>query len=201
VKICEIFESLIGEGRYAGHPAVFVRLSGCTRNCSFCDTKYHKKEKKYTPKELAEKINKSQLTTVVWTGGEPLMQHNDIYNVITYVVGKNHHLESNGDLIDEVTSVLDKFQYLCFSPKNINSARKILNSNIMKNKYDIKIVTDLDVVGQNLIVSATMLMPLTTGNEKQDKKIEQDVWNYCVKHNIKFCLRQHVKVWGTKRGV
>lgn len=40
VKISEIFSSVQGEGRWAGHPAVFVRFAGCSNNCWFCDTKY-----------------------------------------------------------------------------------------------------------------------------------------------------------------
>ena len=42
-------------------------------------------------------------------------------------------------------------------------------------------------------------MPLTTESEKKNIKIEQDVWNYCVKNNLKFNLREHVHVWGTKK--
>ena len=39
-KVNEIFYSIQGEGRHTGMPAVFLRLSGCSMNCSFCDTKY-----------------------------------------------------------------------------------------------------------------------------------------------------------------
>jgi len=36
MKISEIFESLQGEGKYIGYPALFIRTSGCNRNCDFC---------------------------------------------------------------------------------------------------------------------------------------------------------------------
>lgn len=39
VNISEIFSSIQGEGRYAGHPAVFIRFAGCSVQCDFCDTK------------------------------------------------------------------------------------------------------------------------------------------------------------------
>ena len=29
--------------------------------------------------------------------------------------------------------------------------------------------------------------------------VEKDVWNYCVAEDIKFCMRQHIHVWGTKK--
>ena len=39
LKIIEIFASVQGEGMRQGEPTVFVRLAGCDRRCSFCDTK------------------------------------------------------------------------------------------------------------------------------------------------------------------
>lgn len=40
LKITEIFHSLQGEGVQAGLPTVFVRLTGCSLRCSWCDTAY-----------------------------------------------------------------------------------------------------------------------------------------------------------------
>ena len=39
VRISEIFSSVQGEGRWTGHPAVFIRFAGCSAGCWFCDTK------------------------------------------------------------------------------------------------------------------------------------------------------------------
>lgn len=41
-EVCEMFETLQGEGRYSGKPALFIRLSGCNLKCSFCDEPKHK---------------------------------------------------------------------------------------------------------------------------------------------------------------
>ena len=43
VKISEVFSSVQGEGRYAGHPAIFIRFAGCSVGCYFCDTKQAQK--------------------------------------------------------------------------------------------------------------------------------------------------------------
>jgi len=40
LDICEIFYSLQGESTFAGLPCIFIRLSGCNLDCSWCDTDY-----------------------------------------------------------------------------------------------------------------------------------------------------------------
>jgi 7-carboxy-7-deazaguanine synthase len=50
INVNEIFESVQGEGRFAGHPAIFIRLQGCNNDCPFCDTKYAQlTEKSFCP--------------------------------------------------------------------------------------------------------------------------------------------------------
>ncbi|MFH7835137.1 MAG: hypothetical protein QXL51_00900, partial [Candidatus Aenigmatarchaeota archaeon] len=70
-----------------------------------------------------------------------------------------------------------------------------------KKNIDIKIVTDLNNIGTNMIKYATILMPLSTFNKKKDIEITRKVWNYCIKHNIKFSPRIHIYIWGKKRGI
>lgn len=41
-NVCEIFETLQGEGRYSGRPALFIRLHGCNLKCPFCDEPKHR---------------------------------------------------------------------------------------------------------------------------------------------------------------
>src|SRR5207249_300722 len=40
MRITEIFFSIQGESTHAGKPCVFVRLTGCSLRCLYCDTKY-----------------------------------------------------------------------------------------------------------------------------------------------------------------
>ena len=79
LKIFEIFSSIQGEGIRQGEPTVFVRLAGCDRRCSFCDTKYAwTGGRDYSVAEVLEGIRRvSRRSPARWvclTGGEPFMQ-------------------------------------------------------------------------------------------------------------------------------
>jgi len=202
MKVNEIFKSIQGEGKFSGQPVLFIRLSGCTRQCDFCDTSYHMTGKNMTPSTVARKIAQSGMDTVVWTGGEPMLQEQEIYEVIMETPKVYHHLETNGDILPQSPGY---FQYLSFSPKekrvqeNVFAYCMQLSDQCPTPDWDIKIVTDLKL-NKDLIENATMLMPLSTYDKDKDKKIKRDVWNYCVEHKIKYCPRVHVDVWGKKKG-
>lgn len=72
-KVNEIFYSLQGEGYYTGTPAVFLRLSGCNRACSFCDTD-HASGTAMTAEEITREVAKYPGRHLVITGGEPTLQ-------------------------------------------------------------------------------------------------------------------------------
>ena len=75
LKINEIFLSIQGESTWAGMPCVFVRLSGCSRRCSWCDTAYAFQEgKEMSVEDVLNKVETFGVKLVEVTGGEPLEQ-------------------------------------------------------------------------------------------------------------------------------
>ena len=79
----EIFASIQGEGRSAGLPCTFVRLSRCNLACSWCDTAYTWRFTEFDRKanqitlseaEVAQRIMALGGNRLVITGGEPLLQ-------------------------------------------------------------------------------------------------------------------------------
>ncbi len=209
MKVNEIFKSIQGEGRYAGHPVLFIRLSGCTRSCDFCDTQYHMTGKEMTIEKVAKSIINSGLETVVWTGGEPMLQEEEIYKVIEMSSAYEHNLknyrhclETNGDILPQAPGY---FHYIAFSPKekriqdNVLAYCMQLSDQVPSPEWDIKVVTDLKL-NKDMISNATILMPLTTYDKDNDKQIQKDVWQHCVDNNIKYAHRIHVEVWGKKKG-
>ncbi len=69
----EIFYSLQGEGRFTGHPAVFLRLAGCNLSCPFCDTD-HQSGEEMDAEDIVGLMTAYPTRHAVITGGEPGLQ-------------------------------------------------------------------------------------------------------------------------------
>lgn len=204
MKINECFESIQGEGRHIGIPMLFIRCSGCTRTCDFCDTKYHTEGKEIKNREVLEAIENTKQKIICFTGGEPLLQMKDIIDIQLALSEENikqFHIETNGDLIDKDDIVW--FEYWAVSPKTKESAERAIKilSAYEKDRYDIKIVTDLETIGLDMLEYATCLMPLTTYNKKKDLEIMKKVWHYCVENNLRYSPRLQNLIYGKKKGI
>ena len=205
LNVSEIFSGLQAEGMYTGCPSIFLRLQKCTRNCSFCDTQYHKIGKSVPISTISNMLNSQSLRTIVLTGGEPLLQWKAIVALSNLLKSFTFHIETNGDLLySKKVSYSDLCRickYVAISPKELSVAKQLhkeLPSLLSKVLVDIKVVTDVKKIGVSMIPFATLLMPLTTNNVERDNVIRRDVWNYCVQHNIRYSPRLHVEVWGYK---
>lgn len=98
----EIFFSIDGEGLRTGELAVFIRLSGCNLNCSYCDTKYALKPKtgrKMSIDEIVKEVDKYNCKNITLTGGEPLVNH-DVKELINNLIDKGYrvNIETNGSI-------------------------------------------------------------------------------------------------------
>lgn len=193
-----------------GVPAVFVRTSGCNLNCLWCDTD-HSDYKELAPKTIANKIqyDSTSIFTVIFTGGEPMLEFEEIKQVIEEIrawdLDYRFHLESNGTILN--TELIVYFDYICFSPKNVETIRNI-HKFVRKYRIEKKIEYDIKVVSNGefddnkpLLYGATMLMPLTTFDEKKDLEIKQKVWDLCVKYGKRYSPRLQIDLFGNKKGV
>lgn len=99
-QIVEAFKSVQGEGPFSGHPAVFVRLSGCNLSCSYCDTDHSTVNLKLTVKELSAAITAIAGTCklLVITGGEPFLQDLTPIVMEMFALGWDIQIESNGTI-------------------------------------------------------------------------------------------------------
>ncbi len=132
-KIKEIYYTLQGEGAHTGRPAIFCRFSGCNlwngreqdrakAICTFCDTDFVGTDGtgggRYDACTLAHKVaslwpaGQSGRPYVVCTGGEPLLQLDEVLIEAFHAQGLEVGIETNGTI-----AVPKGVDWICVSPK------------------------------------------------------------------------------------
>jgi len=96
-----IFNTIQGEGPFAGTPATFIRLGGCNLQCPGCDTEYTEGVKKRWVLEIVDNVfdlGVSPAKLIVITGGEPFRQ--DISMLVNHLLrlALRVQIETNGTL-------------------------------------------------------------------------------------------------------
>lgn len=105
LNLHSMFFTIQGEGPFAGHRSIFVRLAGCNLQCPGCDTEYTEGRREVDIESLADEV--MALTTangitdrdrflIVITGGEPLRQPIGKFVYRLLLLGYHVQIESNG---------------------------------------------------------------------------------------------------------
>jgi 7-carboxy-7-deazaguanine synthase len=106
--VTSMFRTIQGEGPYAGHPAVFLRLAGCNfgdkqDHCSWCDTSFQFDEgTAYTHTDLLAALQAlpgyRNTDILVITGGEPTLQPAlvSFLRLMSFTNWRRVQLETNG---------------------------------------------------------------------------------------------------------
>lgn len=121
LEVKHIFPTLQGEGPFAGHPAVFIRLAGCNLACTFCDTEFEDGKEMPLP-EIMDEVHRLAVNIqgvrvsdlVVITGGEPFRQPIDSLCTALLAADFRVQIETNGTMFRPVD---DRVNIVC-SPKN-----------------------------------------------------------------------------------
>jgi 7-carboxy-7-deazaguanine synthase len=105
MRVTEIFFSIQGESTHAGRPCVFVRLTGCSLRCVYCDTKYSYAGGREIPlDEVMSIVAGYPARLVEVTGGEPLEQE-EVYPLMSALLDRGYSvmLETGGHIpVDRV---------------------------------------------------------------------------------------------------
>lgn len=205
----EVFYTLQGEGPFAGHPSVFVRLGGCNLKCFWCDTDFESSTWHPPLEELVRKIlelRQGGCDLVVLTGGEPMRQN--ILPLIEELSARKLRvqIETNGTLWLELPDQ-PNLSVVC-SPKT-PKLHPQLAKRIDALKYVIKAgwqdpedglpLASTQVAGSSAVLyrpegQQVYLMPL----DEQDRERNAENLNACVETCLKFGYRltvQNHKVW------
>lgn len=114
LPIIDLFLSIQGEGKRAGHPSLFIRVSGCNLRCYFsgsiCDTpysSYNNEKSKFDISDVLSIIDENpQVMDIVITGGEPMLYQAGVLELIRAIDERhpNEHyitIETNGSIAPE----------------------------------------------------------------------------------------------------
>lgn len=120
VRLSEIFTSVEGEGILYGTKTLFVRLAGCPFKCFYCDTPEAlpmDSGNEFTIEDACSHIDKNLKNNtykVNFTGGEPLVQNEAVFEMAKYVKSRNipTYLESSCYDSKKFQSVLPFIDYI-----------------------------------------------------------------------------------------
>lgn len=175
--ICEIFESLQGEGLHTGMAALFVRFSGCNLRCSFCDTDFFERES-LTLDALVARVAESKVKSVILTGGEPAMQVDAALVEALHGIGKTVHVETNGTL-----PLPETIDWVTCSPKTTDISRlKIARVDELKVVYEAQDMTAYDAMIARFRPQSLRLQPCDTGNRDKNALLTREAVEYVLNH-------------------
>lgn len=166
MRVTEMFISMQGEGVDTGLPTLFIRFTGCSMGCSFCDTdnSYNKGKEMSVHDVLGEVMNltfDNELNNIVLTGGEPLEQDiSELWQLVTTLSNKGYRMgiETNGskglgmlaDFLD-VISMSPKLGRDCLRIKSCTNL-KILYPYIIDRDREVSPAAFRDIKAENKII-------------------------------------------------
>ena len=225
MKVHEQFDSIQGEGIHAGEVMSFIRLAGCNLNCTWCDTKYSRRG----GKDIKVSDIWPQKKWVCITGGEPLLQQDELAALILKLKNNNHLIEietngsirppdwaflrffdiNRGDFVDMVDSwVIDiklpssGATYVTSEIKDwIGHSRSRKRDNRDQIKMVVKDHLDLCVVEGWIADLHPFRNIIISPVMPSSREWMQDVAEFCITWNLRLSLQLHRIIWGKKKGV
>ena len=166
VKLAEHFYSIQGEGKTAGYPAVFIRLSGCNLLCGGSGTQLDGKlhngatwrcdtieswmhGKDYELSDLVSELTSAynfKNTQVVITGGEPFMQPKVLQALIESLeVSSGIDIRSRTEIETNGTISPSEEKFFIENPIQYNCSPKLSNSGMSKKiRYQLDIIKEFN---------------------------------------------------------
>ena len=136
LKVHSIFDTIQGEGPYAGTPSVFIRFAGCNLACNFCDTEFDEYNEMHITSIIStvQSLSQNYQKLVVITGGEPFRQPISLLCKELIKAGFKVQIETNGLLYREIPK---EVKVVC-SPKPSTSGYKKIREDLLAHVIAIK---------------------------------------------------------------
>lgn len=212
MKISEIFHSIEGEGIAIGRPEVFIRFSGCNLRCRWCDTRYALgRGTEMSVGEVTGEVSKHPCKSVSVTGGEPLLQREELFEIIQRLkkMGYWIQINTNGTILDEaIFKLTDLISMDCKCPSSgmksdlevVRRTKELFDSKtqfkfVVSNKKDYEYAKETHF---SLNAANVVFQP-----EWNNREFTKRLVNLVKKDNakVRVILQQQKIIWGTRRGV
>jgi 7-carboxy-7-deazaguanine synthase len=228
MKITEIFYSIQGEGKLAGTPSVFVRVSGCNLRCTWCDTPYaswNPEGEEQSVEQIVERVLAHPSRHVVLTGGEPMIMP-DIAELCAALKCRGRQITMETAATVYVPVEID---LASLSPKlanstphnrdggrfaaaheahriNVRAIQKFIDTApdfqlkfVISAPTDLREITTLLEQLRDWSPSDVLLMPEGIDASSLDSK---SPWlgEICKQTGFRFCPRLHIALYGNQRG-
>mgnify|MGYP001564945447 CR=1 FL=1 len=212
MKVCEIFYSIQGESTYSGLPCVFVRTAGCNLRCSYCDTRYAYEDGiEMVSEEIIEKIKTYKCRLIEITGGEPLVQLDEVNKLIAILLANGYDvlLETNGSInLQSVDQRVVKIMDLKCPDSGMSKTTCWENINHLIDHDQIKFVLSSrkdyewakKIIAKHFAYRKIELLFSTAFNSIKPPEVVK--WVLEDSLNVRFQLQIHKYIWDPKtRGV
>lgn len=130
MRVMQITPTFSGEVGYfpVGTKVILLRLAGCNLRCEYCDTPVSQNAEKgetYTVEALTKKLvllsEKTGITKILVTGGEPLLQITALevlFEKMLYTCNFDFQIETNGSIFPDRLLLVSPFVYFCIDIKH-----------------------------------------------------------------------------------
>ena len=225
MQVNEIFKSIQGEGPNFGKPAIFLRTAQCNLKCTWCDTKYtwdwenydfQKEVNEMTIDEIKGAILDLEINHLVITGGEPLLQQDDLADLLSFLKPNFYvEIETNCTILPNkmLTDLVDQWNV---SPKTENSGNPLelyennecyyffANQENCFFKYVVENEADIPEIKKFVTkykIPEKRVQLMTQASTKEEIRIrEKSISELAKSNNFLFSPRLHVAMWGSQRG-
>jgi len=225
MQVNEIFKSIQGEGPNFGKPAIFLRTAQCNLKCTWCDTKYtwdwenydfQKEVNEMTIDEIKGAILDLEINHLVITGGEPLLQQDDLADLLSFLKPNFYvEIETNCTILPNkmLTDLVDQWNV---SPKTENSGNPLelyennecyyffANQENCFFKYVVENEADIPEIKKFVTkykIPEKRVQLMTQASTKEEVRIrEKSISELAKSNNFAFSPRLHVAMWGSQRG-
>lgn len=215
MHISEIYPAISGEGATAGTVCTIIRTVGCNLRCSYCDTTYaYEGGDIVSTKDILDAVLKFGIHTVLFTGGEPLLNKQVASNFLRALFENeiSAFVETNGS-IDIRPFIPLAHMVLDIKCPSSGMSDKMFWDNIQYIGFDdeIKFVISnaedyefaKGIIEKQQLIKRTQHIFMSPA-WSDDKSFFQELSNWLVvdRSPAKLSIQQHKVIWGPKeRGV